>query len=225
MTVNLGPVVWANPEPLANDAGVELSLAEEAVREASWALWILSGRRLHAAGLRQDTYEMVWGGRSTMRLVNPLIEVTSVQAINPISGVIDDLLHPDWYLVGRRIHIPLQSGLCKIEYSVGSNLPPGTEFATEQLSREYLNARLGRKCRLPERITSVSRTGVSWTVFDPQDIIKQGMSGIPQIDTWLALNNPTQQRRSARIVDARRPRLIEGIWVDVKTTADIDDTP
>jgi hypothetical protein len=160
-----------------------------------------------------------------MRLVNPLIEVTSVQAINPISGVIDDLLHPDWYLVGRRIHIPLQSGLCKIEYSVGSNLPPGTEFATEQLSREYLNARLGRKCRLPERITSVSRTGVSWTVFDPQDIIKQGMSGIPQIDTWLALNNPTQQRRSARIVDARRPRLIEGIWVDVKTTADIDDTP
>lgn len=225
MPVNLGPVVWTDPDPIANDVGVETSLAEEAVREASWALWILSGRRLHAAGQRKETYEMVYGGRSAMNLMKPLIEVNSVKGIHPISGTITDFVQPDWYLVGRRLWVPTMSGLLEVIYDVGSNLPPGTAFATEQLAREYLNARLGRKCRLPERITSVSRTGVSWTVFDPQDIIKQGMSGIPQIDTWLALNNPTQQRQQARIIDARRPRLLEGVWIDVKTTSDIDDEP
>ena len=226
MAVNLGPVIWADPVTLANDMGVDHDLSEIAVREASWALWILSGRKLHGAGQRRDTYELVYGGRSTVRLQKPLIEISLIEAIQPRTGDVIELVQPDWYVVGRRLHVPVQTGLLKVEYTVGSNLPPGTMFAADQVAREYINARLGRKCRLPERITSVSRTGVSWTVFDPQDIIKQGMSGIPQIDTWLAMVNPTQQRRPARIVDARRPRLVEGIWLDgVKTTEDVDDIP
>lgn len=225
MAVNLGPVIWADSDALANDMGVDHDIAEIAVREASWALWILSGRKLHAAGKRRDTYELVYGGRSTVHLQKPLIEITKVEAIQPRTGDRIQLVQPDWYQIGRRLHVPVQTGLLQVEYEVGSNLPPGTIFATEQLAREYVNARLGRKCRLPERITSVSRTGVSWTVFDPQDIIKQGMSGIPQIDTWLALVNPTQQRSHARIIDARRPRLIEGIWLDVNPIEDVDDIP
>jgi hypothetical protein len=226
MSVNLGPLMWADPVALADDTGADHEIAEIAVREASWALWILSGRKLHAAGERRETYELVYGGRSVVHLMRPLIEVDLVKGIHPLTKEEIVIVEPDWYLIGRRLYVPIQTGILLVEYTVGSNLPPGTIFATETLAREYINARLGKKCRLPERITSVSRTGVSWTVFDPNDIIKQGMSGIPQIDTWLALNNPTQQRQVARVIDARRPRMLEGLWLDaVNVNEDVDDIP
>jgi hypothetical protein len=54
------------------------------------------------------------------------------------------------------------------------------------LAEEYLKAYQGKSGALPERVTSVSRQGASWTILDPQDFLKDGLTGIGPIDQWLA---------------------------------------
>lgn len=53
-------------------------------------------------------------------------------------------------------------------------------------------------CRLPERVTTINRQGVSWTVIDPMDFIDKGRTGIIEID--MAIN-------SVRTVAKARPRV------------------
>ena len=59
------------------------------------------------------------------------------------------------------------------------------------LAVEYGKAAQGNPCALPERITSVTRQGVSWTVLDPQDFLDKGYTGMSRVDHWLAAVKPT----------------------------------
>jgi hypothetical protein len=79
----------------------------------------------------------------------------------------------------------------RVLYTIGSNLPPGTEALAAWLAIEYGKAVSGQPCALPERITSVSRQGVSWTVLDPQDFLDKGYTGMSRVDHWLAAVKPT----------------------------------
>jgi hypothetical protein len=79
----------------------------------------------------------------------------------------------------------------RVVYTIGSNLPPGTEALAAWLAVEYGKAVSGAACALPERITSVSRQGVSWTILDPQDFLDKGYTGMSRVDHWLAAVKPT----------------------------------
>ena len=79
----------------------------------------------------------------------------------------------------------------RVVYTIGSNLPPGTEALAAWLAVEYGKAAQGNPCALPERITSVTRQGVSWTVLDPQDFLDKGYTGMSRVDHWLAAVKPT----------------------------------
>jgi len=88
-----------------------------------------------------------------------------------------------------------------IVYEVSSTLPPGSSAVAAALAGEYLNASQGKPCALPERVTNVSRQGVSWTILDPQDFLEKGLTGIASVDHWLSAarhGNPVP-----------RPRVIE----------------
>jgi len=74
-----------------------------------------------------------------------------------------------------------------VEYTIGDNLPPGAKAATLYLSTEYGKAFLGEKCNLPERVTSIVRQGVSWTILDPQTFMDKGLVGISRIDSWITI--------------------------------------
>lgn len=50
-------------------------------------------------------------------------------------------------------------------------------------------------CRLPERVTTVNRQGVSWTLIDPMDFIDKGRTGIIEIDMAI---NAVRTRAKAR---------------------------
>jgi hypothetical protein len=41
-------------------------------------------------------------------------------------------------------------------------------------------------CRLPQRVTSVNRQGLSWTMIDPQDYLDKGRTGVGDVDLLLA---------------------------------------
>jgi hypothetical protein len=60
-------------------------------------------------------------------------------------------------------------------------------------------------CRLPKRITSITRQGVTLAVLDPLTLFAEGRTGIPEVDLWL---------ESLRYGDAHRRAsvLIPGRW-------------
>jgi hypothetical protein len=78
-----------------------------------------------------------------------------------------------------------------IEYLWGKAPPAGGKRAAVMLALELGKAEVGdSSCRLPKRVVSVTRQGVSMTLLDPQTFLQRGKLGIPDIDQWLASVNP-----------------------------------
>ena len=227
--------LWANPQVLVN-AGYDEGPAVSGVVQASWLLWALSGRRLHTSGNKRDTFEMVPGGRFKINLsTTPVAAVSSVSGIdvwaNPSTPVEFDA--DRWRLVGNSVRflqyrwftatggwvraadprlMPVDT-LIVVEYTVRDNLPPGTDQVVLLLAEEYCKAAAGLPCKLPDRMTTVTRQGISWTVLDPADFLDRGRTGIIRVDTWLSGVNPGRNRSKARIFDPAMPRLIESQWL------------
>lgn len=91
-------------------------------------------------------------------------------------------------------------GTWTVTYTRGVPVPPGVGVLVGLLTKEFLAACSGGKCRLPRRVQSVARQGVSYTMVDPADIYAAGKTGLSEIDLWLAAVNPTalQQRPTVR---------------------------
>lgn len=78
-----------------------------------------------------------------------------------------------------------------VVYQWGKEPPLGGKRAVELFAVELGKAEAGDStCRLPKRVISVVRQGVSMTLLDPQTFLKDGKLGIPEIDIWLASVNP-----------------------------------
>lgn len=108
-----------------------------------------------------------------------------------------------------------------IEYTQASTLVPGADRATIKLAQEYLNAINGRPCKLPERITSVTRQGMSWTILDPQDFLTRGLTGISVIDHWLTSVKRTTD--SLKMTDPLNGVLIESTALDCSNWQPLDE--
>jgi hypothetical protein len=67
---------------------------------------------------------------------------------------------------------------------------------------------LGDTSYYPERVTQVTRQGVSAKTVDSQDMIAAGMTGIYEVDLWVMSVNPHKLQRQARVFspDMGRPR-------------------
>jgi len=77
-----------------------------------------------------------------------------------------------------------------VEYLRGNPVPPGVDRLTGLLAKEFLAACGGGTCRLPRTVTSVTRQGISYQVFNPNDIYESGKTGLTEVDMWLAAVNP-----------------------------------
>lgn len=83
-----------------------------------------------------------------------------------------------------------EQGTWSVTYMRGNPPPPGSAKLVGLLAKEFLAACTGGKCRLPRRVKSVTRQGVSYDMVDPVDIYKDGKTGIPEVDLWLSAVNP-----------------------------------
>src|SRR5690606_39711992 len=79
-----------------------------------------------------------------------------------------------------------QGSVVRVHYRTSNNLPPGADRAARRLAEEYVKCSQGQACSLPERITSITRQGASWTLLDPQDFLESGLMGIGPLDHWLS---------------------------------------
>lgn len=103
-----------------------------------------------------------------------------------------------------------QPGTFGVEYKWGELPPPGGVNSAAIYGCELalgMSPKTIGACRLPKRVTTVTRAGMTMAIIDPMTIVKDGMVGLPEVDMWVASVWFGRRRRRASItaVDQRKP--------------------
>lgn len=156
-------------------------------------------------------------------LPGPVHSIVSVQvdgASLPVSGangnnyfVLDQqwLVRTDtsacWPLCSDQNLAPGATDAFEVTYLRGRAVPPALATAAGTLACEYAKACSNLPCRLPSRVTNVSRQGVSISMTDIQVLLDKGMTGIWEVDQVIAMYNPYGMKGRTRFYS---PDLQEG---------------
>lgn len=97
-----------------------------------------------------------------------------------------------------------------VDYWYGNGPPPGGREAAAALGCEMAKScspEVAGECRLPARISSITRQGVTMAILDPLTLFSDGLTGLPEVDMWVAAMRLGVKRRPASIVvpGKRRP--------------------
>ena len=87
-----------------------------------------------------------------------------------------------------------EEGTWGIHAIIGTPVPTGGRIAAGVLACELAYAACGdtKKCRLPQRVTSITRQGVAMTMLDDFEGLQKGRTGIWLIDSWVsAMTEPS----------------------------------
>lgn len=176
----------------------------------------LLGRRLTWPAIRViDEYpvnrELILSGR-------PVREVLSVKVVTA-NG--ERLLDPSTYRHDSKFRIRIDgfvplpvptyfNGRCRttvhVEYVYGSPPPPALADAIKYYGEQLqLGAEGSSECKLPKRVTSIARQGISMTILDPQDFLDKGRTGLPEVDTVISVYNPGKAKARARLFTEKNP--------------------
>jgi len=101
----------------------------------------------------------------------------------------------------------------EVTYSYGTPPPTAGKAAARILAIELVKLYEGDdSCALPQRVTSVTRQGVTYTILDNQSFIDEMKTGIYTIDLFLKTVNPDKAKARARVFspDTNRARRITG---------------
>jgi hypothetical protein len=101
----------------------------------------------------------------------------------------------------------------EVTYTYGSPPPVSGKTAARILATELVKLYEGDDtCALPQRVTTVSRQGVSYTLLDSQDFIDELKTGLYPVDLFLRAVNPDKARARSRVFspDVPRARRIVG---------------
>jgi len=74
----------------------------------------------------------------------------------------------------------------RVSWAYGRVPPAAGKAAAAKLASEIAKRCVGDKtCQLPQRVTSINREGVTFTVIDPMRMLDEGKTGVYEIDLWL----------------------------------------
>lgn len=98
--------------------------------------------------------------------------------------------------------------VCGIEvtYTYGVNVPVSGQRAARSMAKEFVKGWSGEECLLPDRVTNVSREGISFTIMDKQDFLDEGRTGVYEVDLFLRATNPDKARKPARVFSPDKPK-------------------
>lgn len=154
--------------------------------------------------------DVVWcDGRiySAIRLPNtPVVDVTEIV----IDGVTLD--PSEWRIVDSRWVIrtdgtgwPCCTHLTDpdnwhVTYRWGPAVPLGGQVAASVLACELIKGWTGGQCRLPRRVTQVTREGLSYTLLDSFDDLAGSGFGLVEVASWVQSVNPAGLAEPAKLV-------------------------
>jgi hypothetical protein len=152
--------------------------------------------------------------------------VTKIHAIRNRTG---SILDPgNYYLVDHStVHIKAGTAWTpcntEITYSYGTPVPAVGKMAARTLAIEFIKLWTNDEdCALPQRVTSVTRQGVSYTILDNQEFIEELRTGLYVIDLFLKTVNPDNARRKSKVFSPDQPRARRYTPKPLALTADAD---
>jgi hypothetical protein len=101
----------------------------------------------------------------------------------------------------------------EVTYTYGTPPPTAGRAAARMLAIELVRLyENDDRCALPQRVTSVVRQGVVYTILDNQSFIDELKTGIYAVDLFLKTTNPDKARARSRVFspDVPRARRITG---------------
>lgn len=107
------------------------------------------------------------------------------------------------------------AGCIIVRYRYGAPAPLAAKLAAIELANQLVEStEPDGDCQLPQRVTSVSRQGVSWTMLDQQDFLDDGRTGIYLVDLFLKTYNPLHALRPVKVFSVDRPRAFTTVIAD-----------
>lgn len=173
----------------------------------SWSTPIFPGSTV--AGLRFTTFliDRVDFQASRVRLCG-----VPVKAIGSVTDIATGkLISPDNYTLVNRSTLHFETMPVKgvdVSYTYGQLPPTIGRMAALQLAKNFYYLWSGREdqCKFPERVTSVTRQGVSWVLLDSQDFIEELKTGLYAVDLFLKMANPAKATQKAKVFSIDMPR-------------------
>lgn len=97
----------------------------------------------------------------------------------------------------------------EVSYLRGIPVPAGGLAAAGSYACELLRACIGGPCRLPARVQTISREGVTLAIQDTLDFLDKGLTGLPEVDAWIRAVNPGRLQAYSEVysVDRDPPRV------------------
>lgn len=198
---------------------------DSAVQYASFVLYSLSGEKYTGIQTTTEVYtsQGVSSNASSPFLIsgnmynlprlsegqrNLRLRQTPVRSVNSITHLGREL-DPSEYSLRNNSYLVRQNALpwildpvheLSVTYTHGTPPPSAGKRAAIRLANELILSDKGSgACALPERIQSVARQGVSYTIMDPQEFIANGKVGIYEIDLFLAAVNPNKAKKRPKV--------------------------
>jgi hypothetical protein len=177
-----------------------------------------SGCRVQQIELREGHVVPLWSGERPDDFTGFSGLFLRQRPVREVLGVRrqGEVLDPAGFAVYDRAFIAPTSESCynscfdpcclEVTYTWGTPPPALGKLAVVALADQLVNSvECPDECTLPERVTSVSRQGVSFQVFDPQDFMQDGRVGIYAVDMFLKAVNPDRAQKRARVFSVDMP--------------------
>ncbi len=213
--------LWVDPSELSDPAH---PYALEAAQYATSVLFALSGRKFPGAQTTTEIYRCKSSASGTCFTASrsgkgyaptelPLRGKPVRRVIELRAGSGRTLVpESEYQLLDRKYLRPVGAaswrpcGMLEVTYVYGMMPPQMGRRAARGLANELVKMDTApEECRLPDRVTSVSRQGVSFTILDPQDFLKDGRTGLYEVDLFLTASNPDGARAKARVFSPDGP--------------------
>lgn len=108
--------------------------------------------------------------------------------------------------VSQDLALPLSAaGTFGVTYRRGVAVPVALNNAAGIYACELAAARTGGECRLPDRIQSISRQGVSVDLVGPDDYLDKGRTGLADVDQVIVSYNPRGLASPPRVLTLDTP--------------------
>lgn len=153
-----------------------------------------------------------------------------VQQISAVRSVTGQIFSQDDYYMVDRSTLQFQTGVLvvpadvEVTYTFGATPPVLGKMAARRIAQEFIKLWEGDEtCALPDRVTSVSRQGVSYTILDSQDFIQEMRLGIYEIDLFLKAVNPNKAQRRSKVFSPDLSRARRYTTKPLKLTASVLD--
>lgn len=153
--------------------------------------------------------EMQPGAPSEILLPGPVNDVSSVSIdgvlVSPAAYRLDGsrLVRQDGnsWPFAQDLTQPLgQPNTWSITYVRGEPVPAVVNGAAGLYACQVAKARTGGACVLPNRITSITRQGVSVQTVSVDELLEKGLTGVSDVDTLILAVNPFHARSRPRVV-------------------------